>query len=154
MKTKQFFLCLLWIPAFVMAVSCSKQDASAPAGSTSADLKFGNAPELIDSRSDYALLNQFPAYPGGDTLLMQYLNATIKFPQEARDNHISGKVYASFIVEKDGILSNIEILKGLAYGCDEVVLDAIKKMPPWSAGAIDGKNVRVKLVIPVEFKSL
>lgn len=150
MKTKQFIPCILWIPVLMMVASCAKQDSSTPSGTESAHLK--NAPDLIASRVDYALLSQFPAFPGGDSLMQKYLNETIKFPQEARENHISGKVFASFIVEKNGVLSNIEILKGLAYGCDEAVMDAIKKMPAWSAGAIDGQHVRVKLVIPVEFK--
>ncbi len=153
MKTKQFFLCALWILALVLAVSCSKQEASAPTGNQSATPNYKDAPDLIASRQDYALLDISPSFPGGDSLLTKYLNENIRYPREAMDNHISGKVFASFIVENDGSLSNLEILRGLGHGCDDAVLGALRDMPVWSPGVINGHNVRVKLVIPVEFRN-
>jgi protein TonB len=154
MKTKQFFHCALWILAFVLAVSCAKQELSAPAEKQSASPHYKDAPDLISSRQDYALLDVSPSFPGGDSLLTKYLNENIRYPRDARDNHISGKVFASVIIENDGSLSNLEILRGLGYGCDDAVLGALRDMPAWSPGAINGRSVRVKLVIPVEFRSL
>lgn len=153
MKTYRFFISALMMTLVVLSVSCSKQEPIATADASGSLPTYKDAPDLIASRQDYALLDEFPAYPGGDSLFTQYLIGKISYPAQARENHISGKVFASFIVERDGSLSSLEILKGLGYGCDDAVLDALRSMPSWTAGVIDGNKVRVKLVIPVEFRN-
>jgi len=132
----------------IILFSCSKDEVITPKHESS----YKDVPDLIASRQDYALLDEAPSFPGGDSLFMQYLKENIKYPKDALDNQISGRVFISFIVENDGSLSGLEILKGLGYGCDEEVRSAFSNMPPWSSGKIRGNAVRVKLIIPVEFK--
>jgi periplasmic protein TonB len=150
MNPKHLFLSSLWLFAFILAISCSKIEVTKP--NEEHKTSYKEAPVLIESRQDYELLDAFPSFPGGDSLFRQYLKEKIKYPQSAIKNGISGKVFASYIVESDGSISNLEILKGLGYGCDDAVKDALRNMPSWSAGKIKKNHVRVKLVIPVEFK--
>lgn len=151
MKTKHLFLGCLWLCLCFLEFSCSKSEISTPE-QKGEFLSTKNVPELICSRVDYNLLDVFPSFPGSDSSFRQYLKNKINYPQSAIENNIVGKVFVSFIVEKDGSISEIETLKGLGYGCDETVKEAIRQMPSWSPGKIKGNNVRVKIVIPVEFK--
>ncbi|MEI8006186.1 MAG: energy transducer TonB [Bacteroidota bacterium] len=150
MKSQKQLSAILWLLAFLFLVSCSKKETTAPPQAKKGPVK--DASTLIESRADYALLDVFPSYPGGDSLFRQFLTEHAAYPQEARNNHVSGKVFASFIVEADGSISHIEILRGIGYGCDEAVAGALGKMPSWSAGMIKKNTVRVKLIAPFEFK--
>ncbi|MEI6884562.1 MAG: energy transducer TonB [Bacteroidota bacterium] len=150
MKSRKQFSAFLWLVTFLFLVSCSKQETSTPPQLQKSVTK--NIPALIDSRSQYELLDQFPSFPGGDSLFMEYLKTHIEYSSSSAQNDTRGKVFASFIVENDGSISNVAILKGIGYGCDEQVAKVLRNMPAWQAGRIGTENVRVKLVIPVEFK--
>ena len=97
-------------------------------------------------------IEKSPEYPGGKQKLFEFLANNIKYPEEAKDLGIKGRVFAQFLVEKDGSLSNIEILRGIGYGCDKEVIRVIKLMPNWSPGMQKGKKVRVRFTLPVNFK--
>ena len=100
----------------------------------------------------YTVVDQMPQFQGGPEGLGSFIRSNLSYPREALDNNIQGVVVASFIVEKDGSVSNIEIIKGLGYGCDQEVIRLIRLMPQWTPGKKESMNVRVKLNIPVEFK--
>ena len=150
MKAKKALSVTLWLLAFIFLTSCSKKETLTPTQGQKTILK--DIPELIESNPQYALLDQYPAFPGGDSLFREYLKANVRYPREAVDNNIKGKVFSSFIIERDGSISNLEILRGIGYGCDDEVLDVLRNMPAWTPGKIQNTNVRVKLVIPVVFK--
>jgi len=107
-------------------------------------------PEPKDSV--YVVTEVIPKFPGGMGKLMEYLASNIKYPQEAKENKIEGKVYLSFIVEPDGSISNVKVLKGIGYGCDKEAVRVLKQMPKWSPGKDKGEAVRVKFNIPIRFK--
>ncbi len=94
---------------------------------------------------------QMPEFQNGQSSLSEFFQKNLVYPQEAIDANIEGAVIASFIVEKDGSVSNINIIRGLGHGCDKEVIRLIKIMPKWTPGKKDGKPVRVKLNIPVKF---
>jgi len=100
----------------------------------------------------YVVVDQMPEFPQGQEGLGDYIRGNLSYPRTALDAKKEGIVIASFIVEKDGNITNIEIVRGLGYGCDEEVIRLIKMMPQWKPGLKDGKPVRVKLNIPVQFK--
>lgn len=100
----------------------------------------------------YVVVDQMPEFPGGPNGLGNFIRSNQSYPRDAIEKKIEGIVIASFIVEKDGKVSKPTIVKGLGAGCDEEVLRLIGMMPVWKPGVKDGKNVRVKLNIPVEFK--
>ena len=100
----------------------------------------------------FDVVETMPEFPGGMDSLMAYLSRTIKYPEEARENGIQGKVYAQFVVQKDGSLSDIKVIRGIGGGCDEEAVNAIKNMPNWKPGTQRGKNVNVRFILPVNFK--
>ena len=100
----------------------------------------------------YIEVDQSAEYPGGIFKMYDYIMADLKYPELARENQIKGRLFIAFVVEKDGSISNLEVLKSLGYGCDEEAIRLFKEMPKWSPGLIDGKPVRQKFVQPILFK--
>ena len=92
-----------------------------------------------------------PLYPGGNAALVKFLKENIKYPVEADSADYTGTVCVSFIVEKTGGLSSIDIAKGIGKGCDEEALRVVRKMPKWLAGSKGGKTVRVTYKLYIKF---
>lgn len=100
---------------------------------------------------DFVSIEKQPEFPGGLKKFYQYLSKSIKYPQLAQENNVQGKVFVSFIVEKDGELSDITITRGLGSGTDEEAVRVIENSPKWNPGIADGKPVRVKYNININF---
>lgn len=98
-----------------------------------------------------SVLEELPSFTGGDNAYFQFLSENIKYPKLAKESNISGTVYVSFVVEKNGSISNVKLVKGIGGGCDEVAIETIKKMPNWNPGKQRLRPVRVELVMPVKF---
>lgn len=99
----------------------------------------------------FIVVETTPAYPGGQEALMSMVKDNLVYPIEAKEMGVEGTVYASFIIEKDGSVSNLIILKGIGRGCDEEVLRVLKLMKKWEPGKQNGKTVRVQFNFPVKF---
>lgn len=93
-----------------------------------------------------------PEYPGGDQAMMQFVADNVKYPQEAMDKEISGRVLVSFVVEKDGSINDVKVVKGIGGGCDEEAVRVVNAMPKWKPGMDKGKPVRVSYMMPFTFK--
>jgi protein TonB len=93
-----------------------------------------------------------PEFPGGDQAMMDFVAKNVQYPQEARDKEISGRVLVGFIVEKDGSIGDVKVVKGIGGGCDEEAVRVVKAMPKWKPGKDKGKPVRVSYVMPFTFK--
>ena len=100
----------------------------------------------------FTIVEEMPAYPGGDAKLYEYLGKNIKYPQIARESGIQGRVFVNFVVEPDGSVSNVKVMRGIGGGCDEEAVRVIKTMPKWKPGKQRGKAVRVTYTIPVVFQ--
>ncbi|MBT3301106.1 MAG: energy transducer TonB [Bacteroidetes bacterium] len=92
-----------------------------------------------------------PSFPGGDKARNQYLRESIRYPDIERDNGIQGPVVVNFVVEKDGSINNVKILKGLTPNINEEAIRVVKDMPRWVAGKQRGKPVRVYVNLPIRF---
>jgi TonB family protein len=99
----------------------------------------------------YDKVEQLPSYPGGDQARIDFLIKNIRYPEEAKKKGVQGKVFVSFVVEKDGSLSDIKVLRGIGSGCDEEAVRVIKMMPKWEPGMNKGKPVKVQFVLPIKF---
>jgi hypothetical protein len=97
----------------------------------------------------YLLTDPSPAFPGGPQAFARYLLRAIHITGEAREKHIKGRLVISVIIEKDGTTSNIKLVQGLGYGCDEDAMKALKNSPRWRPGTVNGDPVRVKCSVPV-----
>ena len=100
----------------------------------------------------YDIVEVMPQYPGGMPELMQYLAKNIKYPIQAQKKGIEGRVTVRFIVEKDGSISNVTVVRHIHPLLDKEAVRVIKAMPKWSPGMLNGKPVRVKFNIPVAFR--
>ncbi len=100
----------------------------------------------------FQIVDEMPEFPGGINKLIEYLSQNIKYPKDAQEAGIQGKVHVNFIVEPDGSISNIKILQSVSKDCDEEAMRVVKAMPKWKPGKQDGKNVRVSFILPVNFK--
>ena len=100
----------------------------------------------------YVVVEQMPAFPGGDAALMKYLSENIKYPEAAEKAGEQGRVVVNFIVEKDGAISNVNVVRSVTPTLDAEAVRVIKAMPKWVPGKQDGQSVRVKYNVPVSFK--
>jgi TonB family protein len=92
-----------------------------------------------------------PAYPGGQDALIRHIAENIKYPEGARVKGIQGTVFTTFVVEKDGAVSNVKILRGIGSGCDEEAVRVISGMQRWTPGYQKGEPVRVQFNLPIKF---
>jgi TonB family protein len=100
----------------------------------------------------YEVVESIPEFPGGAGAMMKYIAENLVYPQEALNNGIEGTVVIEFIVERDGALSYLQIIRDIGGGCGEAVIDLFKQMPLWKPGTQRDVPVRVKMKAPVRFK--
>lgn len=100
----------------------------------------------------YTIVENMPQYPGGEEARNKLLATNIIYPATATQNGIQGTVYVSFIVEKDGAVSNVKVIRGIGGGCDEESIRVVKLMPKWIPGTQKGKPVRVLFNMPMYYK--
>lgn len=96
-------------------------------------------------------VEQDAEFPGGMSALMKYLHKHVNYPAAAQRGNISGKVVLQFVVEKDGSVGQIKVLKSVGFGCDEEAVRVVKSMPKWSPGKQNGRAVRVWYTLPVTY---
>jgi TonB family protein len=99
----------------------------------------------------YTQVERQPGFPGGDAAFGAYLSRFVKYPKQARELNIQGRVILSFIVEKDGSLTGVKVVRGVGYGTDEEAVKALKNSPKWIPGMQNGKKVRVQYAVPISF---
>lgn len=109
-------------------------------------------PEVPDSNQVLIVVEEMPSFPGGMPALSAYVSEHLKYPEKAKKLRVEGLVLLQFVVEKDGSVSNVEVIRGIGYGCDEEALRVVKAMPAWKPGQQGGKPVRVRFSLPMRFK--
>ena len=102
----------------------------------------------LDSVYEFLAVEQQPEFPNGTAALFLWLDQNTKYPVIARQNDIEGKVVLTFILEKDGSISNIKAIRELGGGCTEEAIRVVKMMPKWKPGMQNGQLVRVKYNLP------
>lgn len=111
-----------------------------------------SAPMDADTDQVFQVVEVDPEFPGGMEALIKYLSENIKYPEQAKKDKIQGKVYISFVVEKDGSVADAKVLRGIGGGCDEEALRVVNAMPKWTPGKQRNTPVRVQFNLPVAFK--
>ena len=99
----------------------------------------------------FLVVEDDPEFPGDLSALSQYLASNIKYPTLAKENNITGKVFVSFVVEKDGSVGQVKILRDIGGGCGAEAVRVVKAMPKWKPGKQRGKPVRTQFNLPVDF---
>ncbi|WP_051692060.1 energy transducer TonB [Pedobacter borealis] len=111
-------------------------------------IKAQNNPDKV---YDFVSVEKQPGFPGGISNFYRYLSHEIKYPEAAQRNNTKGKVFATFIIEKNGTLNDFQIIKSLSPETDKEALRVLNKSPRWTPGLIKGRPVRVKYNINVNF---
>lgn len=93
-----------------------------------------------------------PVFPGGEEAMMMFIQKTVKYPTEALEKEEQGRVYVQFVVEMDGSLSEITVVRGVSPSIDKEAMRVISIMPKWTPGTFDGKKVRAKYTVPIYFR--
>ena len=110
-------------------------------------------PEPETEYEGYIYIAEIQAnFPGGDSERMKFLQKNMRYPQMARESNIEGTVFLSFLVEKDGTITQVKVMRGIGGGCDEEAVRVLKSMPKWSPGKQRGRPVRLKMTMPIKFR--
>lgn len=104
-----------------------------------------------DEETIFTVVEEFPRFPGGEEARFNFIRTNLRYPEEARAAGIQGTVFVSFVIEKDGRITNPRIIRGIGYGCDEEVIRVIQSMPNWIPGRQRGQPVRVQFNMPFRF---
>jgi periplasmic protein TonB len=107
--------------------------------------------EVVEEEEIFIVVEDQPEFPGGDEARIRFLSENIRYPQMARESGIQGIVFVTFVVETDGSITNVRVLRGIGGGCDEEAIRVIKSMPQWKPGRQRGRAVRVQFNMPIRF---
>ena len=157
MKRINYSLILTSVALIVLLFSCGeseREEATSTANSNteSAETRAEKSASKTEFTGKvYYIVEQMPEFPGGLTALMNYLRAKIHYPAAAQSAGIEGRVIVSFIVELNGSVSNVEIVRGVDSNLDQEALRVVRQMPKWKPGKQDGRAVRVKFHLPIKF---
>ncbi|MBK7588756.1 MAG: energy transducer TonB [Bacteroidetes bacterium] len=104
-------------------------------------------PDLVLQVAD-----QMPEFPGGQSNINAFLMKHIQYPTQAREMGIQGKVICRFVVNSDGLITNLTTINSIGGGCEQEALRVLKMMPKWKPGKHQGKAVKVQMQLPILFK--
>ena len=100
----------------------------------------------------FDVVEQMPSFPGGNAALMKYLSENVKYPVVAQENGVQGRVVVSFVVEKDGHITDVKVVRSVDPSLDKEAARVVRSMPSWIPGKQNGSAVRVKYNVPVSFR--
>ena len=110
------------------------------------------APKEEVTQKVFDVVEVMPSFPGGQGALIQYLNSHVKYPVVAQENGIQGRVTISFVVERDGSITDVKVARSVDPSLDKEAARVVSSMPRWTPGKQNGSAVRVKFNVPVVFK--
>lgn len=150
-RTSKWMLC-----TYVAAATMIGTSALLVAGCESQVSKENNV-EKSDVRSKdatpiFTVVEEQPEYPGGNAEMFKFLAQKIKYPAAASKANVQGKVFVSFVVTTDGDIADVQILKGIGFGCDAEAARVVSKFPKWTPGKQNGKAVNVRYTVPINFQ--
>jgi protein TonB len=99
----------------------------------------------------FTVVEQQPSFPGGMEELMKFMQRNTKYPRAAQNAEIAGTVFVQFVVGSDGAIRDVQVVRGLGFGCDEEAVRVVKSMPNWAPGKQGGRAVTVRYTLPFRF---
>ena len=109
-------------------------------------------PPKVEETKVFDVVEEMPQFPGGPSALFEYLSKNIKYPVVAEENGVQGRVIVTFVVERDGSITDVKVVKSVDPSLDKEAQRVVKSMPHWIPGKQNGSAVRVKYTVPVTFK--
>ncbi|HEX8038609.1 MAG TPA: energy transducer TonB [Chryseosolibacter sp.] len=105
-----------------------------------------------DENKIFTVVEQQPEFAGGYEAMMNFIRKNMRYPASARRMGVDGTVYVSFVVSKDGSISEVKVIRGISADCDKEAMRVVGMMPPWRPGKQNGKPVFVRFVLPIKFQ--
>ena len=162
LKLAKYLLILPLAFLLIVANSCvnreKKNDGEAVTENGTSAPGSTDTPDLLpeekveDNSEIFVVVEEQPLFPGGNAAMMQFLSDHIKYPTEAKEKGTEGKVIVNFVVEKDGRLSDFNVVRGIDPLLDNEAVRVLKLMPDWTPGKQRGETVRVRFTLPVVFR--
>ena len=109
-------------------------------------------PPKVEETKVFDVVEEMPQFPGGQAALLEYLAKNIKYPVVAEENGVQGRVIVTFVVERDGSITDVRVVKSVDPSLDKEAARVVKSMPKWQPGKQNGSAVRVKYTVPVQFR--
>lgn len=128
------------------------QYTSRPSSSATARVYAKTDPSIMDNNDIYTIVDKMPEYEYGERELANFISYNIRYPKEAMQQGIEGRILCSFIVADDGSISNIEVVSGLDEALNNEAIRILGLMPKWKPGENNGEKVNVKCLLPIDFK--
>lgn len=139
-------------PAKAAIIEPAVQDTTKKSTRQAKTVKAGAKPAInAEKINDFTSTDTPPSFPGGMEKFYKYLAAAVKYPKEAQDKNIQGKVFLSYIVEKDGRIADVKVVRGLGNGLDDEAVRVMEASPKWIPGKIGDQAVRVQYNLPISF---
>ena len=110
------------------------------------------APKPEVSNKVFDVVEEQPHFPGGNGALQSFLSSNVKYPVVAQENGVQGRVIVQFVVERDGSISDVKVVRSVDPSLDKEAMRVVKSMPRWSPGKQNGTTVRVRFTVPVVFR--
>jgi protein TonB len=107
--------------------------------------------EAIDEEVIFIVVEEQATFPGGEEARLRFLQENLRYPHMAREAGIQGTVFITFVVERNGTITDVRILRGIGGGCDEEAIRVVREMPRWNPGRQRGQPVRVQFTMPIRF---
>lgn len=116
------------------------------------DLTQGSPIPVEVPEDPFLFVEEMPEFPGGEKALLEFIAKNIRYPGTAQRLGVEGRVHLKFVIDKDGSVTNIEVLQGIGAGCDKEAIRVLGLLPKFSPGKQRGKAVKVQMQLPVIFK--
>jgi protein TonB len=127
------------------------QEVSADKAEVKKEPKVIKMVEYQDEEPVFTVVEVMPKFPGGNKALYTYLGNNIKYPDVAKKEGIEGTVYVTYVIEKDGSVTHVKLLRGVHESLDKEALRVVQEMPKWEPGKEKGKPVRVQYSLPIKY---
>ena len=138
--------------AVLYVVGCDQPPTTELNTDQTVEIQTADQQSQDSERTIYTEVDVLPEPQGGMSVFYQELGKNLLYPKQAKELGVEGKVHLQFVVETDGSITNLKVVKGIGAGCDAAALEAMSKSQKWNPGKKGGKNVAVQIMLPVMFK--
>ncbi|MBQ2097956.1 MAG: energy transducer TonB [Bacteroidales bacterium] len=108
--------------------------------------------EVVEEPQVFFIVEDMPEFPGGELALRKYIAENVRYPEMAKENDIQGTVYVRFVVDTDGSVKNVEVIRGVDQLLDKEAIRVVQSLPKWKPGKQRGKAVKVSHSVPIKFQ--
>ena len=142
----------VFVSLLVLLFACESEGPEPEIVSEVLEVQPEASKEMSESDQIFVVVEKMPEFAGGVDAWNNFLKNQIEYPAQARNMGVEGKVHLSFVVQPDGELTNIQLVRGIGAGCDQEALRVLKESPYWNPGEQRGRKVPTRMAVAISFK--